>query len=470
MFPSLSGIEVGPLGPAFRSVQDRVIGGRGQLLQESWDRLIHDLEKEVHDIRTYGNSVIPQIDHKDLVVDSHGDVSFPPEVQDEIRKRGVAIIRNVIPRDEARQYKSDLEEYIAKNPDAHGFPKDNPTVFELYWSKQQVRARSHSNMIAAQKALLKLWRSTAPHPQPISVRHPLTYADRLRIRQPGDAKFMLGPHMDQGSVERWEDPEYSNVYKKILYEGKWEDYDPFDYHHRLEANSDLHDGQGQCTMYRMFQGWLSMSDTGPTEGTLRVNPLIKHATSYVMLRPFFAPESALGKLGDGNYDPNDNNTSVPWNFTGGTSVFPNSMPGCGQELSPLTHPHLALEDTMVSLPRMHPGDFVAWHCDTIHAVESQHRGKGDSSVLYIPACPMTEHNLQYLVKQRDAFLRGTPAPDFPDANGPGESKFDGRGTEKDFASAEGAQSMGLGSKFDIADAVSDSERIIIDKANSLLFN
>ena len=29
------------------------------------------------------------------------------------------------------------------------------------------------------------------------------------------------------------------------------------------------------------------------------------------------------------------------------------------------------------------------HCDLIHAVETEHTGAGDSSVLYIPAAPLT---------------------------------------------------------------------------------
>lgn len=53
------------------------------------------------------------------------------------------------------------------------------------------------------------------------------YADRLRVRHPGDSKFALGPHMDGGSVERWEDEAYRSVYAKIL-EGKWEEYDAYE--------------------------------------------------------------------------------------------------------------------------------------------------------------------------------------------------------------------------------------------------
>ena len=29
------------------------------------------------------------------------------------------------------------------------------------------------------------------------------------------------------------------------------------------------------------------------------------------------------------------------------------------------------------------------HCDLVHAVEAEHNGPGDSSVLYIPAAPLT---------------------------------------------------------------------------------
>jgi len=65
---------------------------------------------------------------------------------------------------------------------------------------------------------------SAPSNLPVSLVTPLTYADRLRIRHPGDAKFALGPHMDGGSVERWEDENYRKVYKEIL-TGNWEDFD-----------------------------------------------------------------------------------------------------------------------------------------------------------------------------------------------------------------------------------------------------
>ena len=83
------------------------------------------------------------------------------------------------------------------------FPPHDPQVFELYWSPSQVRARAHPNLISTQRSLMNIWHRQDKDAS-ISMLHPLTYADRVRIRQPGDAGFALGPHVDGGSVERWE--------------------------------------------------------------------------------------------------------------------------------------------------------------------------------------------------------------------------------------------------------------------------
>ena len=43
------------------------------------------------------------------------------------------------------------------------------------------------------------------------------------------------------------------------------------------------------------------------------------------------------------------------------------------------HPHLRLDECLVSVPKVYPGDTVYWHCDVIHAVEREHTGSGDSA-------------------------------------------------------------------------------------------
>lgn len=371
----------------------------------------------------------------------------PEATMEEICHRGTVVIRNVVPRKEARDYKNRIQEYIAANKErVKAFPADSPAVYELYWTPAQAEARAHPNMLDSQRFLQRLWHSSDPNTK-ISTSNPLTYGDRLRIRDPGDAKFTLGPHVDGGSLERWEDPEYASVYNKIL-EGNWEAYDPWDAKHRLGANMDLYNGAGACSMLRFFQGWLSMSETAPGEGSLHVCPMIRHSTAYTILRPFFDVQTQK---------PNLDNT------------FPGSVPGACQEYNPVTHPQLELESTMVSVPKVEPGDFVAWHCDMLHSVDKEHRGKSDSSVLYIPATPLCDMNIDYLKKQRQAALNYSPPWDFPGAGGDGEKGFKGA-LQWSSLNAEGQRAMGLGSKpWEITDSMSEGEKEAIRSANQACF-
>ncbi|KAK9238857.1 hypothetical protein V1525DRAFT_399694 [Lipomyces kononenkoae] len=452
VFPSLSGIGVPPLPQRFADIQGTLILGKEQLIVDAWTRLLASLEAEIQEIKARGSEIIPSVDfERDIDVNpATGDATFKDiGLIAEIRKRGAAVIRNVVPKDIARVYKYEADKYIKANPSVAAFPKDSPSVYELYWSPSQLRARSHPNLLLAQKALMSLWQSSQSKVQ-LSIRHPLIYADRLRIRLPGDAQFTLGPHIDGGSIERWEDSEYVKVYQNIL-GGRWETYDAFDYAHRVDAVTDMYGAGGACSMFRMFQGWLAMSNAGPNEGTLRVYPLLKQATAYTMLRPFFDAQTGM-------------------KFTAPSPSFPNTALGAAQELSPATHPHLQLEHAMTPIPKVQPGDYVAWHCDTIHSVDPRHNGSSDSSVLYIPAIPMTIPNLQYLVRQRAAFKKLSPPPDFPDAGGSGERGFVGHGTEADFASAEGLRAAGCGSLgWDISNVSSSSERQLLDRANMTVF-
>jgi Protein of unknown function (DUF1479) len=56
---------------------------------------------------------------------------------------------------------------------------------------------------------------------------------------------------------------------------------------RLGVVSDLYGGVGACGIFRMAQGWLSMSNFKGGEGHLLVNPILKGAMAYLLLRPFF---------------------------------------------------------------------------------------------------------------------------------------------------------------------------------------
>lgn len=446
VFPSLSGKKSPPLPARYSELKKRLISGKEDAVTQSWHRLLSSLKGEIAEVREKGNKVVADVEFKDI---ANGTV--PQSFLDSIRLRGVGIVRNVLPRAYALELKQKALEYIEANKSrVRAFPPDNPAVYELYWSPSQTLARGHPNMLKTQSFLTTLWHSSDPASE-ISTTYPLAYADRLRIRQPGDAKFALGPHTDGGSVERWEDPTYSKVYQKIL-DGRWEEYDPYDARFRMDANMDLYNGAGACSMFRLFQGWLGMSSTAPGEGTLRVCPLLHHASSYQILRPFF--------------DTRTNELNLD------SSEFPGSVQAAAQEYNTETHPQLELQHTMLSIPRVEPGDYVAWHCDTIHAVDAEHKGTADSSVLYIPACAMTKSNVDFLKKQREAASVWSPPPDFPGAGGDGEKDYEGKvDWSSDFIPPAAKRAMGFPGQggFEIMPHMSVGEQNIIREGNRALF-
>ncbi|KUI60199.1 Uncharacterized protein YbiU [Cytospora mali] len=468
-FASLAGIKHEPLPDQFRQLKLSLVQGREQKLIASWNRLLQQLKVENDIIAELGPRVIPEVHFDDL----DKDIS---RTKDEIRKRGAAVIRGVIPEDEARRYKYELEEYIRKNPQTRGFPQNDPQVWELYWSAPQLRARLHPNFMRVQKVLMQsTWHMSDPSSL-LSISQPLSYADRLRIRQPGDAAFALGPHMDGGSLERWMPEGYGRggVYDAV-FEGEWDTkYDPWDASPRVDAVNDLYNGLGACSVFRMFQGWLSMSTVGPREGTLLVSPLLKLDTAYTLLRPFFRPKSTvdLEVAKGGSLEREKFLNPENWMFTAGeqmTSDIHGATPGYGMEFPKLAfHPHLELDRTMVHIPQVKPGDFVVWHCDTIHAVDFEHKGKGDSSVLYIPVCPITEINAQYVSKMRAAWRNGMPGPDFP--GGKGESEHVDRPAEqflRSVADVDGLASVGLEPLPEPVNG-SEGEKEVVRRANSIL--
>lgn len=201
-------------------------------------------------------------------------------------------------------------------------------------------------------------------------------------------------------------------------------------------------------MLRFFQGWLSMSNTGPGEGSLHVCPMLIQSTAYTILRPFFDAKTLQPNL---------------------DATFPGSVPGACQEYNPVTHPHLELDTTMVSVPEVEPGDYVAWHCDSLHSVDKEHKGNGDSSVLYIPATPMCEMNVDYLLKQRNAALAYSPPWDFPGAGGPGEAGFKGA-LDWSSVNSDGLRAMGMGAKpWEVTGDMTEGEKEVVEAANKACF-
>jgi len=75
--------------------------------------LLRELRKENDVVAKKGPSVIPQVDYNEFE-QSAGSL------KEEIRKRGVVVIKGVVPQDEARAWKGEIEEYVRKNPSTRG--------------------------------------------------------------------------------------------------------------------------------------------------------------------------------------------------------------------------------------------------------------------------------------------------------------------------------------------------------------
>jgi hypothetical protein len=316
------------------------------------------------------------------------------------------VVRSVFPEAVANDWFAELGEYLERNKyeerEAEKRSLDKyfsalkagkPQIFNVYWSKPQVMARQDPKLAAARAFLDRLWK----HDGVFDPDRQCTYADRVRRRQPGDKTLGLSAHMDAGTVERWIDPGYQQVYRSV-FAGNWRGYDPFDGTHRLETREIP--SPAVCSMFRTYQGWTALTRQGPGDGTLQLIP-IAEGISYVLLRALqddVAEDDLCG-----------------------------AQPGRALGVSAEWHADLLAGK--VSIPEVRPGDTVFWHTDICHAVADMHGGTDYASVIYIGSAPDCAKNRAYLPKQRDAFLDGRSAPDFAAMDL--EVDFNGRATLSD---------------------------------------
>ncbi|KAM5544876.1 hypothetical protein V8D89_001774 [Ganoderma adspersum] len=423
--------DFGPLPPRFADLKKEIavsIPDFETRATKAWGEILVELDKATKEIATKGSTNVPEVNFSEL-----GTLS--PERVKEIRDKGCLVIRDIVDDEEARTWQAWLRDYVSKNP-VPGFPAEDKQFFEAYWTKSQIRARSHPNVLSATTWLNKMYHTkNGESAQGIDLETPLMYADRFRIRRPGIQWDAHPPHVDGGGIERWEDEAFRACFHDIL-SGNWREHDPYNLENRIHAKSSLYARPNQATVFRTFQGWLALSETAPNEGTLQVFPNVMLSNAYTILRPFFAPKEGANPE---SFNPNDwqLDTASP-EFHG---IYSHRGGFVGPRPNPKTHPHLRLEQTMVSMPKVYPGDMVFWHCDGIHAVEQQHTGKEDSVVMYIPATPYTAINAAYVAKQRESFLAGIAPPDFPKTQG--EASYAGVGRADDIESAMGKRAMGF---------------------------
>ncbi|KAK4242649.1 hypothetical protein C8A03DRAFT_39990 [Achaetomium macrosporum] len=481
-----------PLTQRFTALKESLASGKEPELSSSWQRLLRDLPGEIDLVSSQGSQVIPII--------SFADTSRPQQAERflrDLRKGGVGIIRNVVSRDTALTWGREAEEYMKQAQEA---PEIHPQSQGVYWSAAQVKARAHPSVLAAQRFVMSIWKSKDPNAR-VTTGFPITYADRTKARMGSSTRVATHARIDGGSVERWEPDGYgrAGTYKDI-FQGNWEDYDPWESSTRLGVTSDLYHKAGACSIFRMFQGWLALNDIPSGPGSVQVCPLPRLATAYFLLRPFFSPSpspppppppTTSPTLGSGSEpDPtnnaNDNNNKTEWVFNRPqNSILHGALPSYAQEISPTLHPHLQLDRSLVPVPDLKPGDYLVWHPDLIHAIspeeppdsetETEETGSGSGpAYMYLPACPLTQTNALYLARQRKAFLLGHPGPDFLGVGGSGrggESGPAGRpGVQEvnDAGGDEGLRAMGL-LPWDEEEADSNREREVLAMANGILF-
>ncbi|MEZ8083754.1 hypothetical protein A1OS_09375 [Enterovibrio norvegicus] len=361
-------------------------------------------------------SAIPQFEYSDIAASGFND-----EQRARVHRAGCCIVRNALPRDEVSAHNENLSKYIIDNGyyDHKSTVEDNyfsqlksdkPQIFGIYWSQAQVWARQHQNMATLRRHLNHLWQWQDPRSGKAYFNPDLesSYADRVRRREPGDATLGLSPHVDSGSIERWIEPHYRDVYHEVFH-GDWTKYQAFDGRSRVDVEE--FPSPAVCSVFRTFQGWVALTQQGKGDGTLQTVPSTL-AMPFMLLRAI-----------QDDVEEEDLCGAAP-----------------GRALTVYKEWHPLLLEGLVSIPKMQPGDTVWWHPDTIHAVEDKHNGDGYSNVLFIGAAPDCEKNRAFLAKQRPTFLNGDSCPDFAAENH--ERNYEGRATEADL-SPLGRQQMGF---------------------------
>jgi hypothetical protein len=397
------------VGPEF-DVRDQIIAFKRKLaprhevlkrafadVKDHVSRAVDIIRKEV----AAGRAVVPELDYRDIQ-----NNTVPEALRQSIQKSGCAVVRGVFPADLAHDWFAQVGEYLETNhyEQLEGEKRSldkyfsalkagKPQVFNVYWSRPQVMARQNARLAETRAFLDRLWKYEGV----FNPDRQCTYADRVRRRQPGDKTLGLSPHMDAGTVERWIDPGYQQVYENI-FAGDWRGYDPFDATHRLKTQEIP--SPAVCSMFRTYQGWTALTRQGPKDGTLRLIP-IAEGIAYVLLRALQDDVAEADLCG--------------------------AAPGRALGVSPEWHPDLIAG--LVSIPEVMPGDTVFWHTDICHAVADEHAGSEYASVIYIGSAPDCPKNRAYLPKQKQAFLQGRSAPDFAAMDF--EVDFKGRATEED---------------------------------------
>ncbi len=278
-----------------KKIENRILNSKKKLRSQSKDYKknflkIHSfIKKEVNyilNLKKNKKNIIPEISFNNLAKNN-------TKIVNEIHRRGCVIIRDVFKDSKMQNWNNQLEKYIEDNNYYEDQKKKanidqyfselksgKPQIFGLYWSKPQIEIRQSKELDTVKKWLNKLWKYESNNQKIFDPDKELVYADRIRRREPGDSTLGLSPHCDAGSVERWIDEGYQNVYKKIFTD-EFENFDPFDARFRDQTNEI--ESPAVSHVFRTFQGWVALTHQGPSDGTLQLIPIAK-SIAFILTR------------------------------------------------------------------------------------------------------------------------------------------------------------------------------------------
>jgi len=240
----------------------------------------------IKSLRARGECPVPEVafDALDQITDAQRET---------IKQRGCVVIKGVFAQDTIDGWNRDIAtylndvKYLERMETKRGIDQyfsalasSKPQIYSVYWSKPQMQARQSPELARARQWLNRLWNFTHEGQPVFNPDQELTYVDRVRQRQPGDATLGLSPHCDGGTIERWIDPGYQQVYRHI-FGGDLSAYDAFDAAYRTVAREIP--SPAVCRMFRTFQGWTALTRQGPGDGTLNILP-VANAVPWMLLR------------------------------------------------------------------------------------------------------------------------------------------------------------------------------------------
>ncbi len=375
------------------------------------------VEREIDELialRDAGESVIPEVDGTALL-----EQGFTDAEKALIKKRGCVIVRQTVSEQQATLWNLQITDYLKRNRYYQGLQAaieqgdqsraKHPHILDIFWSPSQLQMRQSVQVHDVQRHLNRLWKVADTGEGAFDTDQTCIYADRLRIRKPGDRVRGLPPHVDSCTLESWYSADSIwHTYKSLL-NGQWQQYDAFDAGKRVSTERKPY--PSACGMFRSFQGWMALTAQGKQSGTLQLVPSAR-CIGWLFLDMLNCSLQGIEQ----------------------------NVPKPGHSFNLDVEKHALLIRGLCIIPDIKAGDTVWWHPDVVHAVESRHESPIPSSVAYLGNAPSCPRNRAYLGTQTERFKKGFSPPDFPATDL--EANFAGRGTAADLSEL-GAIKMGL---------------------------